>query len=87
MTRTYCNFRSKVSNIERSQSVVRVLKYRLAGDIGGGNLVLNSEQAFKPKTILSTPGVGGKMVSVRNGEVIFGQGDVSDAVFVIWAGC
>jgi CRP-like cAMP-binding protein len=44
-------------------------------------------QAFNPKLFLSTPGTGREMVSFRKGDVIFAQGDASDAVFVIQTGC
>ena len=43
-------------------------------------------QAFNPKLFLSTPGTGREMVSFRKGDVIFAQGDASDAVFVIQTG-
>jgi CRP-like cAMP-binding protein len=39
-----------------------------------------------PKTFLSTGGEGREMVSFRKGQVIFVQGDASDAVFVIQTG-
>ena len=39
-----------------------------------------------PKTFLSTPGAGREMISFRKGQVIFAQGDASDAVFVIQTG-
>lgn len=41
---------------------------------------------FTPKTFLSTPGAGREMMSFRRGQVIFAQGDASDAVFVIQTG-
>ena len=41
---------------------------------------------FNPKLFLSTPGTGREMVSFRKGQVIFAQGDASDAVFVIQTG-
>jgi len=41
---------------------------------------------FNPKLFLSTPGTGREMVSFRKGKVIFAQGAVSDAVFVIQTG-
>ncbi|MDR3753131.1 MAG: Crp/Fnr family transcriptional regulator [Terracidiphilus sp.] len=43
-------------------------------------------QSFNPKRFLSTPGKGREMVSFRKGQVIFAQGDASDAVFVIQTG-
>jgi CRP-like cAMP-binding protein len=43
-------------------------------------------QSFNPKLFLSTPGTGREMVSSRKGQVIFAQGDASDAVFVIQTG-
>ncbi len=43
-------------------------------------------QVFNPKLFLSTPGAGREMVSFRKGDVIFAQGDPSDAVFVIQTG-
>lgn len=42
--------------------------------------------SFNPKVFLSTPGKGREMVSYLKGHVIFAQGDVSDAVFVIQTG-
>jgi CRP/FNR family transcriptional regulator, cyclic AMP receptor protein len=42
--------------------------------------------SFNPKLFLSTPGTGRKMVSFRKGQVIFAQGDASNAVFVIQTG-
>jgi CRP-like cAMP-binding protein len=41
---------------------------------------------FNPKTFLSTTGAGRDMMSFRRGQVIFAQGDASDAVFVIQTG-
>jgi len=41
---------------------------------------------FDPRRFLSTPGTGREMVSFRRGQVIFTQGDASDAVFVIQTG-
>ena len=43
-------------------------------------------QAFNPRLFLSTPGMGREMVSFRKGDLIFAQGDASDAVFVIQTG-
>lgn len=39
-----------------------------------------------PKPFFSTPGAGREMLFFRKGRVIFAQGDVSDAVFVIQTG-
>lgn len=47
-----------------------------------GNLM----RPFNPKLFLSTPGAGREMMSFRKGQVIFAQGDASDAVFVIQTG-
>lgn len=41
---------------------------------------------FNPKLFLSTPGTGREMVSFCKRQVIFAQGDASDAVFVIQTG-
>jgi CRP/FNR family transcriptional regulator, cyclic AMP receptor protein len=41
---------------------------------------------FKPKDFLSTVGAGRKMVSLRKGQAVYVQGDVSNALFVIQTG-
>lgn len=41
---------------------------------------------FNPKTFLSTVGRGREMTSFRKGQMIFAQGDLADAVFVIQTG-
>ena len=43
-------------------------------------------RSFNPKLFLSTPGTGREIVYFRRGQVIFAQGDASDAVFVVQAG-
>ena len=43
-------------------------------------------RSFNPKLFLSTPGTGREMVCFRKGQVVFAQGDASDAVFVIQTG-
>lgn len=43
-------------------------------------------RVFNPNTFLSTVGGGRAMMSFRKGQIIFAQGDVSDAVFVIQSG-
>jgi CRP-like cAMP-binding protein len=42
---------------------------------------------FDPNTFISTVGAGREMMSFRKGQLIFAQGDASDAVFVIQTGC
>jgi CRP-like cAMP-binding protein len=41
---------------------------------------------FNPRSFLSTAGTGREIVSFHKGQVIFAQGDASDAVFVIQTG-
>jgi CRP/FNR family transcriptional regulator, cyclic AMP receptor protein len=44
------------------------------------------EPPFNPKDFLSTVGAGRKIVSLRKGQAVYVQGDVSDALFVIQTG-
>lgn len=44
------------------------------------------KRVFNPKVFLSTEGADREMMSFRRGQVIFAQGDASDAVFVIQTG-
>jgi CRP/FNR family transcriptional regulator, cyclic AMP receptor protein len=44
------------------------------------------KHSFNPMTFLSTVGAGRKMMSFRQGETIYAQGEVSDALFVIQNG-
>jgi CRP-like cAMP-binding protein len=53
---------------------------------GGVTPMPKQTSVFIPKTFLSTAGAGREMMSVRKGQVIFAQGDASDAVFVIQTG-
>ncbi|HYM75629.1 MAG TPA: cyclic nucleotide-binding domain-containing protein [Candidatus Dormibacteraeota bacterium] len=41
---------------------------------------------FNPKIFLSTVGKGREMTAFRKGQMIFAQGDLADAVFVIQTG-
>ena len=42
--------------------------------------------AFDPRLFLSTAGTGRNMMSFKKGQMIFAEGDTSDAVFVIQIG-
>jgi CRP/FNR family transcriptional regulator, cyclic AMP receptor protein len=44
------------------------------------------KRAFNPKNFLTTVGSGRKMVSFREGQTIYAQGDAADALFVIQKG-
>jgi len=48
--------------------------------------VAKRRRDFNPKTFLSTVGRGREMTSFRKGQMIFAQGDLADAVFVIQTG-
>src|ERR1700693_4546555 len=48
--------------------------------------VAGRKRAFDPRMFLSTVGAGRKMMSFRKGQTIYGQGDVTDALFVIQTG-
>src|ERR1039458_4668766 len=51
-----------------------------------GPPMTQQSSVFDAKTFLSTAGAGREMISFPRGQVIFAQGDPSDAVFVICAG-
>ena len=46
----------------------------------------NTRRDFDPRVFLSTPGGGRQIVSFRKKQIIFAQGDATDAVFVIQKG-
>ena len=41
---------------------------------------------FNLRDFLTTPGSGRKMMSFSKGEMIFAEGDASDAVFIVQTG-
>jgi CRP/FNR family cyclic AMP-dependent transcriptional regulator len=74
-----CPHFGRMSNIEHSN------RGSCAG-ICGVKPVAKQRRAFNPTTFLSTVGAGREMMSFRKGQIIFAQGDASDAVFVIQSG-
>jgi CRP/FNR family cyclic AMP-dependent transcriptional regulator len=81
-------FSAILSRIEQPQTIVysKIKACGVSRISGPFNMSAKTRADFDPTVFLSTIGDGRQMVSFRKKQIIFAQGDATDAVFVIQKG-